>query len=122
MNKFAKMLSSSSKEIRGIRASMLAEDSRFAQEDLVRNLESEKREIERQLIEVTDLHPDSELTLMVTRKGFDPKAWTSKIQELKVALAAKTIEVELAKETYKEWFEELPAKPAKADKNTAESK
>ena len=120
MNKFAKMLGSSSKEIRGARATLLSEDARFAQEELVRTLESEKRDLDRKLVAATDLYPDSELTLMVTRKDFEAKAWVSHIQKLKVALTAKNIELNLAKETYAEWFTEVPvkeksAKPASGD-------
>lgn len=104
MNKFAKLLSGSSKEIRGARAVILAEDARFAQEGLLRKLEEEVRDLERQLITATDLYPESELSLMVTRKDFNPKAWVERIQSVKLALAEKTIELDVAKETFAEWF------------------
>ncbi len=110
MNKFAKLLSGSSKEIRGARATILADDARFAQEELVRNLEAEKRELNRKLVAATDLYPESELSLMVTRKDFDPKAWTKRIQELKVAIAEKQVELDLATETFTEWFEDDKSK------------
>ena len=114
MNKFGKLLGSSSKEIRGARAILLSDDARFAQEELVRNLEAQKRELDRSLIAVTDLYPESELTLMVTRKDFNPKAWVSKIQSLKIEVAEKEIELSIAKETYDEWFVELPVTSKKA--------
>lgn len=122
MNKFSKMLSSSSKEIRGARAAFLSEDVKASQETLIRNLEEELRGLNRQLIDATDLYPDSELTLMVTRKDFNPAKWTEKIQALKLAIIDKKEELDVAKETYNEWFSELPASPKKEKKDKEESK
>lgn len=122
MNKFGKMLSSSSKEIRGARATFLAEDVKASQENLIRTLEEEKRDLDRSFLAATDLYPESELTLMVTRKDFNPKAWVSKIQALKLAIADKQEELDAARGTFDEWFAELPATAKKEKKSAEEDK
>ena len=104
MNKFMKLLSADNNSIKGNRAKLIAEDLKAAQEEIVRNLQQEKRDIERKLLILSDFSPESELSLKVVRDGFDSKEWARNNQDLKVELANKTVEVKLAEETYNEWF------------------
>ncbi len=106
MNKFVKTLSQSNSKIKEARAKIIAADAQFAQENIVRNLETEKRKLDGKLLSLTDLHPDSELSLRVVRKDFDAEQLFQDIQNTKVDLANKTVELQLANETSKEWFGE----------------
>ena len=106
MNKFAQLLSQSNKDIKGQRAQLLAEDAKDAHEELLRNLRQSKRDLDRKLLALSDLAPDSELSLRVVKKDFSAKLWVEDIQATKIALANKIIEIKLAEETFKEWFYE----------------
>jgi len=106
VSKFKKLLSKAAKEIREGRANIVAENTKFAQEDIVRGIESEKRDLDARLMELTDVNRDSELSLRVTKKDFNAKQWCHDVQELKLAIIEKRIELEVAKETLEEWFGE----------------
>ena len=102
--KFKSELSKSNKSIKAQRANMVAEDAKFAQEEILRNLQAQKRELEKQLIMCSDMSPDSELSLKVVKDDFDAKLWATSIQRIKVDLANKEVEMQLAQDTYDEWF------------------
>jgi len=106
MNKFISTLTASNKSIKEARAKMVSEDAIDAQAELVRDLKKDKRELERKLMQLSDMSPDSELSLKVVKDTFNAKEWAKTIQTTKVDLANKTVEIELAEETYKEWFGE----------------
>ena len=105
-NKFTINLTLSHKEIKGKRAELLSADALAAQEDLVRNLSSEVRNIERTLISLEDLSPDNTVSLNPTKNNFDAKEWVEQMQKNKVLLAMKKVELDIAKETLTEYFSE----------------
>lgn len=111
MNKLQKMLVSSSKEIKGIRAKILNDSMKRAQDRLVMDLEEEYDDMKERLNSLSDVYPNSEMTLRIVSKDFDPKKWVKDTQQLKIDLEAKRLELDIAKETLKEWFvdeEETP--------------
>ena len=106
MNKFVSNLTASNKAIKEARAKMVSEDAIDAQAELVRDLGKSKRELERKLAQLSDMSPDSELSLKVVKDTFNAEEWVKEIQTTKVAIANKTIELQLAEETFQEWFVE----------------
>lgn len=106
MNKFITTLTASNKSIKEARAKMISEDAVDAQQELVRELKKEKRELERRLMQLSDMSPDSELSLKVVKDTFKATDWVKEIQTIKVELANKTVELQLAEETFSEWFED----------------
>lgn len=110
MNKFEKMLSADNKTIKAARAKIVAEDIKDAQDEVVRNLRQEKRDFERRLIQLSDLSPDSEFSLKVIKDNFNAKEWAKETQAIKIELANKQVELELAEATYNEWFSDEKSK------------
>jgi len=102
--KFIEELTLSNKQIKANRAKMICEDAKDAQEELLRQLNAEKRDLERKLLNLSDMSPDSQFSLRVTKDNFDAKAWVAEMQNLKVQLANKQVELELATATSREWF------------------
>lgn len=105
-NKFAELLSSNHNQIRESRATIIAEKALYAQEEIVRRIQGERRDLRSKLLDLTDMHPDSRLSLRVTKEDFDPKATFEEIQSVKVDLANKQVEVEITESTFAEWFGE----------------
>lgn len=104
MNKFEKTLTQTGSKIKAARAKLISANAEAAQDTIVRNLKKEQRDMNFKLLSLTDVHPDSELSLKVVKDNFDADTLFASIQELKVNLANKTVEVQLAEETYKDWF------------------
>ena len=98
MNKLQKMLVSSSKEIRGVRAKLLNDSMKRAQERLVMDLEEEYDTMTEKFKSVCDVYPNSGITLRIVSKDFDPKKWVADNQKLKVDLLMKKVELDYQKE------------------------
>lgn len=103
-NKFITALTQSNKEIKAARAKILFEDVADAMNNQLLELKRQKRELERTLMNLSDLSRDSELSLKVVKDNFNAKEWLDQIQATKVALTMKEVELKLAEETNKEWF------------------
>jgi hypothetical protein len=112
MNKFISTLTASNKSIKDARAKMVSEDATDAQQELVRDLKKEKRELERRLMQLSDMGSDSALSLQVVKDTFKASDWAKEIQSIKVELANKTVELQLAEETFNEWFGDAAATEA----------
>lgn len=106
MNKLQKMLNAGSKEIKGVRAELLNDNMKRAQVRLVMDLEEQYDDMKAQLNSLSDIYPNSEMTLRIVDKNFDPKKWVADTQKLKTELLVKKVELDTAKETLKEWFED----------------
>lgn len=103
-NKFEKNLTLSHKDIRGKRATAIAEDVKIAQEDIIRELSDSKRALNRKLLDLEDLSPDNELSLHPGRKDFNAKLWAKEVQDTKVALVLTDQKLKIAEETLAEYF------------------
>ena len=75
-----------------------------AQIDLIRDLEREKRALENELLNLTDLSPDNAFDLKPGGKNFKATEWVDKIQDIKVQTMNLNIQLKIAKETQTEWF------------------
>ena len=47
------------------------------------------------------------MTLRIVSKDFDAKQWVADTQRLKVEIIVKKVELDSAKETMAEWFDEI---------------
>lgn len=103
-NKFINNLVKDAHGIKQQRAEILAEETKYEQEEIVRNLAKEKRALETKLVAMTDLSPDNTYSLRPGGDGFNPKQWVREMQNVKVALLNKEVELQLAEETLEEWF------------------
>lgn len=106
MNKFVTGLVQDASGIKKQRAVATGKETADAQIDLIRLLEKEKRELENELMNLTDLSPENEFDLRPTSKNFNATAWCAKLQEIKVALLEIQIQLNVALGTQKEWFGE----------------
>jgi hypothetical protein len=96
MNKFATGIVQDASSIKKQRATALGKETADAQIDLIRALEKEKRELDNELMNLTDLRSAS--------KNFNATTWVKKLQEIKVELLNVEVQLEVAFETQKEWF------------------
>jgi len=98
------MFTATSKEIKGFRGTLLVSTMKRDQDRLVMDLEDEVATLEEKLGSLTDMYPNSEMTLRITKKDFNSKDWVKDTQELKVELKLKRVELKIARETTEEWF------------------
>lgn len=104
MNKFVTGLVQDAPGIKKQRAISTGKEAADAQIDLIRELEKEKRILENELLNLTDLSPENEYDLRPTAKNFNATAWCKKLQEIKVSLLEVQIQLNVAFGTQKEWF------------------
>lgn len=108
MIKFERILASNESAVKGTRRTMVLTDVKRAQEKLQQELEDKMRDIDRSLLGLTDLYPDSTLSLMVVKPDFDANKWVSEIHNLRVKKALLQVEMKIATETFDEWFTDEP--------------
>ena len=106
MNKFISNLTRSNTDIRFNRATRIAAEAKADQEDLTRELAKEVRDLENKLEDLYDLNHSTTTSLNVVKGSFDGSTWVRSIQETKIALANKTLELAIAEETTADFFEE----------------
>ena len=104
MNKFVTGLVQDAQGIKKQRATALGKETADAQIDLIRALEKEKRELDNELMNLTDLSPKNEYDLRPTSKAFNATNWVKKLQDIKVELENVKVQLEIALETQEEWF------------------
>lgn len=103
--KFQRNLESSHKEIRGKRAKFLNEDAEVSMRRLVDKEKDKLRDLQRQEMNLEDMHPDSTTTLKVTKDKFDSVTWARELVEVRVEIKLQKAELQIAEDTYKEYFE-----------------
>jgi len=103
-NQFLNSLLKSSTDIKAARAELISEEAKSCQEELTRKLRDEVRDLKRNLMKLTDIYPDSELSLKVSRDDFNAKEWTRSLHDTQVNLQIKEIELNIAENTLKTWF------------------
>ena len=109
MSKFIKNLVKDAEGIKLQRATLLSKETADAQVDLIRGLEKEQRELQNELMNLTDLSPDNAFDLKPGGKNYDAKLWVQKMQQIKVALEEIAIQLDIANETTREWFSDEEA-------------
>lgn len=102
-SKFERNLTLSHSEIREKIAGLITKDAEDAMDELVREIASRLRKIDRSLLDLEYIHPDHTTSLKVGR-DFDAANWVNTIQELKVRRAILAKELDIAIDTQKEFF------------------
>jgi hypothetical protein len=106
MNKFVQNLTQSGDGIKQQRAELLGSQAKTAQSNLVNRLTNERDTLKLQLDSLQDLSPDTTISLKPGGDNFNAGNWVNQIQNLKVQLLNKEIELKVANDTYTEWFGE----------------
>lgn len=114
MNKFIKNLTLSDSGIKEKRARILGEQAKTAQQDLVTRLTKEKNSLDLKLDSLQDLAPDQNTSLRPGGENFNADTWVNQIQDTKIELLNKQIELKIATETFTEWFTAAPADETKS--------
>lgn len=107
MNKFQKLIASDGNEALQRRAQSLATSAEIAQQNLVNNLKQQKVNLELKIAALTDLAPESRDSLRPGDKDWDASKWAKELQDTKQALHMLNIQLQLAQETYDEYFTEI---------------
>jgi len=105
MNKLERKLSADRKTALSERATIAVADLSDEGTSFLTRLEKEKRSIEKEIINLTDIGPNSTTSLRIS--DINAEEWYSKLHALKLDLRLKEIEIEVAKEINKEWFEDI---------------
>jgi hypothetical protein len=107
MNKFQKLVGQNGNDVLERRAEALATHAEIAQSAIVNKLKQEKTRLELEIINLTDLSPETTDSLRPGNKDWDATNWAKKLQTAKQDLYNVKIQLQLAEETYKEYFSEL---------------
>lgn len=104
MNKFERNLTSTNKEIKGKRATMIVEDTKSAFIEKEQNLSARKRDIERAIMQLEDINVDSKMSLSVVGPEFNAKKWIEDMTALKIQLVNIELEEEILSSIKTEWL------------------
>ena len=105
MNKFSENLSKSNQSMKQERADRLGKQIAIAQKQLIDDLTIRKLELENKIEEMFDLN-ESHSTSLEFKKVEDMSKFLTVVQQTKIELEMVKVELKIAKETFKEWFEE----------------
>lgn len=105
MSKFQQLLSDNTDKALQRRAGVIAETGQIAQQNLVNKIKQEKSRLELKLANLTDFAPETTDSLRPGATNWDPEVWADEVQHAKEELYQVKISLQLAEETYKEFFE-----------------
>jgi hypothetical protein len=103
-NLFEKNLTASNGEIKKARAKNLGEDAKNAQTVLIISLKDTRRDIQRQIMDLEDLSPDTAMSLNPVKGNFDAKEWVRKLHESAIELKQVNEELEIAINMFNKYF------------------
>lgn len=112
MNKFIATIAGDAQGIKFKRAQDTATAVKLAQESLINDKSKIVQSIDAQLTKLLDIGPDSADSLRPVDRSFNPEVWVNQVQEAKFSLKRAQESLDIAKETYVEWFSETPAPAA----------
>lgn len=104
-SKFFNNLNASHADIKAKRAEIICQDAKAAQQKLIDELSQKDRDLQRKLMSLEDLGPDSTISLNPISGSFNASDWVKEVQEVKIELRLNSVELEIAKATYTEYFE-----------------
>lgn len=107
MNKFETLVGQNGNDVLKRRAEALATHAEIAQSAIVNKLKQEKTRLELEILNLTDLSPETTDSLRPGNKDWDANNWAKNLQKAKQDLYNVKIQLEIAEETYKEYFTEL---------------
>lgn len=105
MNKFQQLLSDNTSTTLQRRAGVISETAQIAQQNLVNQIKQEKSRLELQLTNLTDFSPETTDSLRPGTTDWNPEKWVAEVQSTKEELYQTKIALQMAEETYKEFFE-----------------
>lgn len=106
MNKFTRLISDNNSSTLTRRAGSIATAAQIAQQNIVNQLKQRKCELELKIANLTDLAPESTDSLRPGDKDWNAKKWAIELQETKQELYDLNVQLTIAEETYKEYFED----------------
>lgn len=106
MNKFTRLISDNNSSTLTRRAGSIATAAQIAQQNIVNQLKQRRCELELKIANLTDLAPESTDSLRPGDKDWDAKKWAIELQETKQELYDLNVQLDIAEETYREYFED----------------
>ena len=106
MNKFTKLITEGADKTLQRRAEAVSTAAEIAQQNLVNKLKLDKSNLELKITNLTDLAPDSKDSLRPCDANWNANTWVTDLQKAKQDLYNVTIQLEIAKKTYNEFFKE----------------
>jgi hypothetical protein len=104
-NKFTKVLTQSFPELRAQRADNQSSMVEVSQMNLINSLKNQYLTLQNKLESLTDLGPST--TVDLKGPNIDPQQWVKDVQGIKVQLLEVEVQLNIAIETYEEWFTEV---------------
>lgn len=102
--KFQTILAQDPSQALSQRSFILFEDTKSEQEELLRTLRAEKRVLDMKILNLVDLSPENRDSLRPGGEKFSSKNWVKEMQNVKIQLLNKQVEIQAAEETLEEWF------------------
>lgn len=106
-NKFVTNMAKNHSAILRDRAILHGEDALDEQNEIIRELKKEERSLERKIIDLSDVSPNTTTSLQPAGEDFDAKAWARALHKAKVNLELLKAERKIAENVKKEFFTEL---------------
>lgn len=106
MNKFQRLISDNSSTTLARRAGTITKAAEIAQQNIVNKLEEYKCSLEMRIANLTDFAPETTDSLRPGDKNWDAARWAKELQETKQELYDINIQLNIAKETFAEYFKE----------------
>jgi len=106
MNKFQKLIADSSSNTLKRRAKSISTQAEIAQQTVVNTLKSKVSELELKVENLTDFAPSSTYSLRPGTDNWNPSEWATELQRTKWEVFLAKQQLEIAENTYKEFFEE----------------
>lgn len=106
MTKFLKMMSQNDSRALRQRAESINTQAAIAQKNLINQLTDKKVSLELKVQNLTDFAPETTQSLRPSTGDWNPSEWVKKLQDAKVALYEVQINLTIAEDTYKEFFED----------------
>lgn len=106
MNKFTKLITEGGDKTLQRRAEAISTAAEIAQQNLVNKLKLEKSNLELKITNLTDLAPDSKDSLRPCDAKWNANTWVTDLQKAKQDLYNVTIQLDIAKKTYNEFFKD----------------
>ena len=104
MNKFLKMMSQNDSRALQARASQINTTGEIAQKSIIQELKNKKAKLEIAIQDLTDFAPDTTQSLRPGCKNWDPDKWARDLHSLKVERYGVNVGLEIAEDTYDEFF------------------
>ena len=105
MGKFLDRMSQNDSKALVARAKQIDTQAKIAQEAIIAKLKNDKAKLELKLQDLTDFAPETTQSLRPGVANWDPAKWAKELHEVKVALYENSIELQIAEDTMKDFFD-----------------